>query len=547
MHNLQPDTNPIIQTHTQAATGPVNPVPIQEIVEPIHSTGLDRTSTAASAPKTGYRAKEADLHATSGVPASKVDVHPTTKLNQGYNTHHTSTNSPGAIDARPLTDKATAPVLGAGAAAAGTAAYLGNKTSGLGSESKETARNASLGTPSSTTSSYATMDSTKGTYNPSVSSSTHSTSHTSPAAATASIQPQVAHATHHTTTNTSSAPLTEKIKAPVVGAASAIGAAAAGTAAYRGNKASENNMPVSSNMTPTSNTYSTSTPIDAPLAKPTAYSTTADPATQHAIADPMIKTTISSINPVTKSEEIKASTVTPVTEPAIVHSPTLDVYQTTTTGNKHSSASNVDTPMATNTSSSGPMTEKATGPGIGAAAAVGAAAAGTAAYLGNKDSDAKNTTKETTKETTHTMSTPSNNHTSTTYPSNTTTATAPIMAAGSVPQMTINTTKSQHQQHDPSATANEIKTADNIAAAIPASYHGAVPKVRPDEEVVWVKTVTKTDYYDDGTPTGRADVVDRHQEAIDPSTYSTVKDGQVVYNNANQQHDQQDRGASHHM
>ncbi|KAG0307469.1 hypothetical protein BGZ97_000383, partial [Linnemannia gamsii] len=73
VHNLQPDTNPIIQTHTQAATGPVNPVPIQEIVEPIHSTGLDRTSTAASAPKTGYRAKEADLHATSGVPASKVD------------------------------------------------------------------------------------------------------------------------------------------------------------------------------------------------------------------------------------------------------------------------------------------------------------------------------------------------------------------------------------------------------------------------------------------------------------------------------------------
>ncbi|KAG0214340.1 hypothetical protein BGX33_002265, partial [Mortierella sp. NVP41] len=68
-------------TATHAATGPIHSVP----VEPLHSTGLD-------APK-GYKAKEADLHATTGVPATKVDVHPTTTLNQGHNTHHRA-NSP---------------------------------------------------------------------------------------------------------------------------------------------------------------------------------------------------------------------------------------------------------------------------------------------------------------------------------------------------------------------------------------------------------------------------------------------------------------------
>ncbi|KAF9296393.1 hypothetical protein BGZ91_010182, partial [Linnemannia elongata] len=67
----------------------------------------------------------ADLHATSGVPASKVDVHPTTKLNQGYNTHHpiTATDEhptdsidarPTAtsttMDSRPMTEKVMAPV-----------------------------------------------------------------------------------------------------------------------------------------------------------------------------------------------------------------------------------------------------------------------------------------------------------------------------------------------------------------------------------------------------------------------------------------------------
>ncbi|KAF9081135.1 hypothetical protein BGX23_001255, partial [Mortierella sp. AD031] len=222
-------------TATHAATGPIHSVP----VEPLHSTGLD-------APK-GYKAKEADLHATTGVPATKVDVHPTTTLNQGHNTHHRA-NSPAlpsqapthattphtttdSIDSRPtekvipMTEKVKAPIVGAtsalGATAAGTATYLGNKAMGAKEAVKDTVGNLSssgapsnlsssgapsnlsaAGTPTSTTSSHATMDSTKGIYVP-----THST-HT-PTAATPAT-------TTHTTHTSSSAPLSEKVKAPIV-------------------------------------------------------------------------------------------------------------------------------------------------------------------------------------------------------------------------------------------------------------------------------------------------------------------------------------------
>ncbi|KAG0282769.1 hypothetical protein BGZ96_000136 [Linnemannia gamsii] len=612
LHNLHSHTNPIISTHTHAATGLINPVPIQEIVEPIHSTGLDDTLAASSGPKTDYRAKddtlaassglktdyrakddtlaapsgfktdyrakddtlaassglktdyrakndtlaassgpktdyrakddtlaassglktdyrakEADLHAASGVPASKVDVQPTTKINQGYNTHYSSTPAADSFDSRPLTEKNTTPALGTaaagGAAAAGTAAYLGHKASERGSEAKDTSHNTSSGTPSSTAS-YATMDSTKGIYNPSLSDSTHSSSYAPLAPATLPIQ---SHDTHtHPTTN----------KAPLFGAA-ALGTTAAGTAAYLGNKSSGDKESKE-----TVNPYSSSTPGDAPLDKSTGYMATAQPAAQHPMAESMNKTATSATNPFSKAEEIKASSITPATDPAIVRSTPLDTFHT---------ASHVDSPTGINTSSSRPMTEKSTAPLVGASA-VGAAAAGTAAYLGNRASETKNTT--------HDMSTPSNTstsynptntntltsssynpantnintHTSSSYPSSTTTA--PIMAAASLPKMATNT--STTQQHLPSTTASEMEATDTTAGGIPASYHGTVPKAGPGEEVKWVKTVTTTDYYDDGTSTGRADVVDRHQEAIDPSAYATVKDGQTVYNSDDQQHQQ---------
>ncbi|KAG0253983.1 hypothetical protein BGZ95_006161, partial [Linnemannia exigua] len=50
------------------------------------------------------------------------------------------------------------------------------------------------------------------------------------------------------------------------------------------------------------------------------------------------------------------------------------------------------------------------------------------------------------------------------------------------------------------ASAAEVNVADKIAAAIPESYHGPIPNLQPGEEIVWVKTVTTTDYYDDNSP-----------------------------------------------
>ncbi|KAG0361084.1 hypothetical protein BGX24_005432 [Mortierella sp. AD032] len=572
VHNIHKDstlnTPPM---HTYAATGPIHSVPVQ--VEPIHSTGLDapRASGGGNGGN-GYRAKEADLHATSGVRAAKVDVHPTTTLNQGYNSHHS------------MTDKITTPVVGAasavGAAAAGTAAYMGNKTSelgnkasGLGVDAKEsverTAYNmkptslSSSDTPKSTTSSYATMDSTKGTFNPSVSSS--NTSYASPAAATTPVQSTHTTTTHRTTTPSSTTPLSEKVKAPVVGAASAVGAAAAGTAAYLGNKTSMakdtvkdtvNNMktPSAANKT-TSSTTSSNTPavMEAPAIKSTTYTSAAEATPARVtMGEPFIQTTTTSLNPVTKNEEVVISTVTPVTEPQVVHSPKFDTYQTDTTTTSRTA-------------------DKNTAPVIGAASTVGAAAAGTAAYMGHKASEAKDSVKGTV----HNMTTPSNNNTTSSYSTSntnnnmaptsdayksTTTSTtrdnsaAPIAAASAIPSSRTTTTG-----HTPSAnTLNELNTADRIAAAIPASYHGTIPQVGPGEEVVWVKTVTTTDYYDDGTSTGRADVVDRHQEAIDPTSFSTVKDNQTVYKNdeQHQKHQEQEhqqeqepqaRGAGRHM
>lgn len=588
-----PDTPTHIHTH--AATGPIHSVPVE--VEPIHSTGLDSTAS-----KTGYRAKEADLHATSGVPASKVDVHPTTKLNQGYNSHHPTTAtdahpSTGSIDAhptttsatttdsRPLTEKVKAPVVGAasamGAAATDTAAYLGNKASEAKESVKETVNNlttsATSDTPSSTTSSYATMDSTKGTYNPSVSSST---SYTPPASANAPTQSQSTYTTppvqpahttapyHHTTTSDDSRPLTDKVKAPAVGAASAMGAVAA---AYLGNKASPSTHQTTPNVfnnNINNNTYSSSTPMNTPMAKTATSTTASDSTPAAAFAEPMIQTTTSAINP--------------VTEPAIVRSPTLDTYQTKTTTTNPSSS--LDSHNAV-TSSSRPMTEKFSAPAVGAASALGGTAAGTAAYPGNKATDSKSSAKDPA----HSMFTPSSNNTHTTtsynptntssynapntaptsyttpsnttipayekttttktYPSSTATSSAPIIAAASAPHMS--NTSADTTTHHSSATPNELKAAHTIAAGIPASYHGSVPQAGPGEEVVWVKTVTTTDYYDDGTPTGRADVVDRHQEAIDPSAYATVKDGEKVYNsndqNTHRQEYKDQRGAGGHM
>ncbi|KAF9134037.1 hypothetical protein BGW39_008256 [Mortierella sp. 14UC] len=490
VHNIHKDSTPSHAIRTHAATGPIHSVPVE--VEPIHSTGLDDSKTTAAS---GYRAKEADLH--SGTTASAAE----------------------SIDSRPLTDKATAPVIGAasaiGTAAADTAAYLGNKATEAKDSVKNTVYNlttsSSSDTPTSTTPSYATMDSTKGTYNPSVSSSNTNTntSYTSP-------------------TSSSTTPLSEKVKAPAVGAASAIGSAAAGTAAYLGNKASEaketvkdsvSSMTTPSSTSNTTSSYSNSrnTPAatETPAIKSTTHTTTTKAvpptttsASTAAMNEPLTKTTTSSINPVTKTEGIKAATVTPVTEPQIIHNPSLDTYKTPT---------------------SGTAGDKSTAPAVGAASAMGAAATGTAAYLGNRPSE----TNDSNKNNVNNLTSSSSSNPTSSY------STHPNIAPTTHNSAPMTTTPT----HPTSAnTANEISSADRTAAAMPASYHGSVPQVGPGEEVVWVKNVTTTDYYDDGTSTGRGEVVDRHQGVIDPNSYSTVKDNQAVYNN-NDQQEHHERGA----
>ncbi|KAF9286372.1 hypothetical protein BGZ74_001295, partial [Mortierella antarctica] len=60
------------------------------------------------------------------------------------------------------------------------------------------------------------------------------------------------------------------------------------------------------------------------------------------------------------------------------------------------------------------------------------------------------------------------------------------------------------------SSAAEIDSADKIAAAIPATYKGPIPTVNPGEEVIWVKTVTTTDFYDDEA----AGIVDRNGDVV---------------------------------
>ncbi|KAG0246509.1 hypothetical protein BG011_002409 [Mortierella polycephala] len=57
-------------------------------------------------------------------------------------------------------------------------------------------------------------------------------------------------------------------------------------------------------------------------------------------------------------------------------------------------------------------------------------------------------------------------------------------------------------------SASEIQPADRIAPAIPPTYKGPLPQVKPGEEIVWMKTITTTEYFDDnGGDTARTDVM----------------------------------------
>ncbi|KAF9371096.1 hypothetical protein CPB97_002233, partial [Podila verticillata] len=43
-------------------------------------------------------------------------------------------------------------------------------------------------------------------------------------------------------------------------------------------------------------------------------------------------------------------------------------------------------------------------------------------------------------------------------------------------------------------------TAGHIVTEVPADYHGPLPQVAPGEQVMWVKKIIQTDYYEDGEP-----------------------------------------------
>ncbi|KAF9275389.1 hypothetical protein BGZ74_004038, partial [Mortierella antarctica] len=256
--------------------------------------------------------------------------------------------------------------------------------------------------------------------------------------------------TTSSSSSVSSRPLSEKITAPVVGAAATVGAAAAGTSAYMGNMAKDAKDAVvdSSN----TSTYSSKS------VPPTPYST------------PVVNTT---------------STYAPAT--------TLPAVERTTAKT-----------TSTTTDLSRPLTTKITAPVTGAAATVGAATAGTAAYMSNKAKDTMD------------AATGGNAHNGSSYITTTTTGTTPAPTTYSKTTPTTATSSL-------GTTPMQVKSADKIA--IPASYKGPIPKAGPGEEVVWVKTTTTTDYYDTAKRVDtNGDVVETHQNVLDPNSFQTEHD-----------------------
>ncbi|KAG0069685.1 hypothetical protein BGZ92_004627, partial [Podila epicladia] len=63
---------------------------------------------------------------------------------------------------------------------------------------------------------------------------------------------------------------------------------------------------------------------------------------------------------------------------------------------------------------------------------------------------------------------------------------------------------------------------------------GPIPTVNPGEEVIWVKTVTTTDFYDDeaaGIVDRNGDVVSTQQDVLTPNVYATAQEGTTTYKN----------------
>ncbi|KAG0018056.1 hypothetical protein BGZ81_010409 [Podila clonocystis] len=518
---------------------------------------LDRFEPVPDTPYTSSGAPKADLHAAPGKPAVKLDAHPTTTLNQGHNSRHqealtsdlgmrkTSTTSSGSSgSSHPVSEKVTAPIVGAattvGTAAAGTAAYMSNraketKDAVVDSTNTSTCSNKSA-TPTpystpvvNTTSSYAPATSlpaverrpltekiavpvagaaatvgaaaagtaayignkardAKDSVVDTANNLTHSTkpaAHTTTTYSAPSVNTYNAPTTQRTTitTSESSRPLTEKITAPVVGAASAVGSAATGTAAYVGNKTKDAKDAIvgSGNNLTHGNQHAATTSYTAPAAKTSSYTTPG----------------------------INASSYS---------TPTVERTNVATTG------------------PSRPITEKITAPVAGAAATVGAAAAGTAAYMGSKVKGAKDAaagTGNAYNSSSYTTTTPLTTPTVSSYSTHTTpmNTSSNTTTSGSIPAQAP--TSYSKTTTTSSSGVNPMQVhSDKIVdkTAIPAAYKGPIPKAGPGEEVVWVKTTTTTDYYDtDKGVDKNGDVVETHQNVLDPNSFQTEHDNVTTY------------------
>lgn len=72
---------------------------------------------------------------------------------------------------------------------------------------------------------------------------------------------------------------------------------------------------------------------------------------------------------------------------------------------------------------------------------------------------------------------------------------------------TTTTSTAMNPSLEVGSSSHMPRTIDNatghIVTEVPADYHGPLPQVAPGEQVVWVKKVIQTDYYEDGEPVSK--------------------------------------------
>lgn len=540
-------------THT---TAPFESRPLSEkITSPIAGAAPAMTGTAAYLGAKNDAVKDSNsglTHTSHATVDAPVSCHYDTELASGARyadpAVHSTHTLPGVEKVTTNTEKITAPIAGA---ALGTAAYLGARTH----------HDAPV-------------------------------THGAPVVNTASVS-----ANQKVTTTTAehtgpSRPLTEKVTAPLVGTA-------AGTAAYMGAKkdgAKGSTTHVNTTDGHSASEYGPADPKDlhmgvtaATMAVPDSHTTTSVPvdhtatiehhdASEYGPANPkdlhldyptMIrplgapiaaaaagaaaavgakemnkepKTTttshtthtpapaahVESVKPVVAPTATSNSTTTtqkPIVAPVVNVAPTSTTHPTTTT--KPSPVLTAPHPVIPVTSNAKTTTTTQNNAAPLAAATVAAAAAPTAA------SAYRNTTTPTTYN--NPVPPGANTTTSSSYP---TTNTTPG----------LNNTLTSSSVRRSSASPGEIDSADKIATAIPATYKGPIPVVNPGEKVIWVKTITTTDFYDDeaaGVIDRNGDVVSTQQNVLTPNAYATARDGTTTYTNVENQTQVHDGGRRH--